>query len=52
MEKWSKEIWIGKIGILLTNFLRLGLSIRKTPYNYFHINLYSCQITIKIKGYE
>jgi hypothetical protein len=46
MKKWDKEIWIGKVGVLLTNYLSLGFSIKKSPYNndWFHINLGSCQI--------
>jgi len=48
MKKWSKEIHKKKYSVLLTNFLRLGFSIKKTPKNgWFHINLWTCQIQIK-----
>jgi len=48
MKKWSKEIHFFRIHILLTNFLHLGFSIKKTPLGsgIFHINLWSCQIAI------
>ena len=47
MKKWSKEIHFSRVSILLTNYLRLGFSIRKTPWNLFHINLFSCQIEFR-----
>lgn len=46
MKKWSKEIHIGWVHVLLTNYLWLGFSVRKTPWNFFHINLGSCQIEL------
>jgi hypothetical protein len=43
--KWSKEIHTRFVSILLTNYLRLGFSIKKSPlHGWFHINLLSCQI--------
>ena len=44
MKKFDKEIWIGNIGILITNYLSLGFSIKKYSNEYFHINLFTCQI--------
>ena len=45
MEKWSKEIHLWKVSILITNHLRLGFSIKKSPlHGWFHINLLTCQI--------
>jgi len=46
MKKWDREIHVWKIHILLTNYLKLGFSIRRTPRNWFHINLWTCQIEI------
>lgn len=47
---WDKEINTRYFSILITNYLRLGFSIKKTPkilphyYTWFHINLWCCQI--------
>lgn len=46
MKRFSKEIYIGKVSILITNFLSLGFSIKKPYKNGLHINLGSCQIAI------
>jgi len=46
MKNWSKEIHFWKVHILLTNYLHLGFSAKKTPHNIFHVNLGSCQIEI------
>lgn len=55
MKRWSKKIHYKKIHILLTNYLNLGFSIVKLKYKKydqklfgenFHINLWTCQISI------
>lgn len=55
MKKRSKEIHTKWFSVLLTNYLNLGWSIKKTPPSlnrrlWFHVNLGSCQIQFKKKG--
>lgn len=47
MKKWDKEIHFWRIHILLTNYLNLGFSIKRSPWNIFYINLWTCQIEIR-----
>lgn len=59
MKKFDKEFHFRFISILITNYLKLGVSIKKTPApfyksdNLFHINFFTCQVQIKrgLQGY-